>query len=365
MRLAALLVVSLAACAPHEHGTLRADYPSGRPRWQYHVVDGIPNGEGTAWHENGHVRSTGTYVDGDRHGRFRFYDDTGAFDHQAVFLEHVEVWRSTVEAEEPPAGIVKQLGIDRRATAVPPSSEDIGGNMIVASPAPWFGSLDHATMTDRVAIVYGTGDISQLDLFATHEVSGRYGAYAELQQTNAAVSATDTRSFAGRRTFDAGATARFALPAGATLVGRAGLLVPIGNDDREGLFGSSAGAIVMPQTAAAAFPSTVAARTSASVSRSLTAIVLRADAGVDLVLGDQVRPVDPVGRLDAAVGVGVRLVSLTFELSNAMLLAEPSRRLTATAFGGSVWFNGLWFTATLARATTGESQVEVGISRAL
>src|SRR5688500_19022858 len=63
-------------------------------------------GQTQVFHPNGTLRSTGPYRNGEKHGTFRYYDAAGTFTYQAYFDRGIEVWRSSVVAESPPADVL-------------------------------------------------------------------------------------------------------------------------------------------------------------------------------------------------------------------------------------------------------------------
>ncbi len=67
----------VAACGASRVRTHQTTYPSGSPRWQTQLVDGVPDGESITWHVNGQMASRGTYRAGLRDGEFVFWDDQG------------------------------------------------------------------------------------------------------------------------------------------------------------------------------------------------------------------------------------------------------------------------------------------------
>jgi hypothetical protein len=76
--LGVLALLSLGACAGRQqHQTHVATYRNGAPRWQAELVDGVPDGVSTTWHENGQVATRGRYIQGKRDGEFLFWDATG------------------------------------------------------------------------------------------------------------------------------------------------------------------------------------------------------------------------------------------------------------------------------------------------
>ena len=347
-------LVLLAAC--NAASVQGASYPTGAPYWQYNLVDGIPNGIGRVWHENGQLRSEGPYRDGNKHGRFRFYDDAGVFEHQAVFVDHVEVWRSDDPKAEPPGDIVARLDV------VAPTRPEGEFDQLDPTPLLFFSALDHAASPNRAGVDFGLGDVRRLDVFATY-ARGRNGVYGQLLETD--VTDTSQMHLDGRRTLDLGGTRRFTLAAIGDLLARAGVVFPVAHDDEQGFYASSAGANVNPTDAATSFPSTFALRTSASLTRTRHFLVLQGDAGIDWIVGDDDRPIDPLLRANAGIGIGLRSAVASVQLSSAMLAADPSRALGAVAFAVTLTLAGVWVTGAASESTRGSGQLSLGVGYAL
>jgi len=142
---------------------------------------------------------------------------------------------------------------------------------------------------------------------------------------------------------------------------RAGILAPIGNDNDSGFIASSAGAFQRPTDAAASFPSSLALRTGASLTRARSHLVLQGDGGVDWLLGGEARPVDALLRANAGVGVGMRAAVLSLELSNTVRVSDPSRRIHALGIGGTFWLAGVWLTTCVSRTFAGQNAVTASV----
>ena len=347
-----LVLVALAACGGGFAGTSnthRVAYPNGYARFEFELRDGLPNGRGRAWYPSGAVELGGTYVDGARHGRFWFFTEGGALEHQAIYFNNAEVWRSTDAAAEPPAEWAVELArgetmpAARKAERV--GSEDAKPWLVRTTvPAPSFASLDRITM-ERAGVQVGVGgaddfgSVVRVDAFGHYRFS-RFGAYAQLSQTQVEAS---METLAGRRTFELGGTARHGISVG-TFSGRAGLLVPAGNDDTSGFIASTAGVAQRPADAAGSFASSVAARTSASFVRTGERSVLQVDAGVDWLFGTEARAMDVLLRANAGVGLGTRRAMFTIEVSNTLRASEGTR-LHAIVLGGTATFAKVWLGA--------------------
>ena len=342
-----LVLVVLAACGggfAGSHDTHRVAYPNGYARFEFTLRDGLPNGRGRVWYPSGALELEGTYVDGARQGRFWFFTESGVPAYQAIYFNNAEVWRSTDVEAEPPEAWTAELARNEAMPAIRKaervSSADAKPWLVRSTvPAPSFASLDRITM-ERGGLQVGVGGADTLDFGSVVRVDAfghyrfsRFGAYAQLSQTTVEA---PMASLAGRRTFELGGTARRGLLAG-KLSGRAGLLVPAGNDDTSGFVASAAGVAQRPTDAASSFASSMSARTSASFVTTGERSVLQVDAGVDWLLGTEERAVDALLRANAGVGLGTRRAMLTIELSNTVRASEGTR-LHALVVGGVATF---------------------------
>ncbi|MBA3455423.1 MAG: hypothetical protein H0T42_20190 [Deltaproteobacteria bacterium] len=344
-------LVASVGCSAGTGNTHRVAYPNGYARFEFQLREGLPNGRGRVWYPSGALELVGTYVDGARHGRFWFFTESGAPAYQAIYFDNAEVWRSTDPDAEPPANWAVELA---RSEAVPTASKaervesESAKSWLVRSPvpAPAFASLDRITI-ERGGVQVGVGgaetvdfgSVIRVDVFGHYRFS-RFGAYAQLSQTQLAA---QMETLAGRRTFELGGTGRRGL-LGGKITGRAGLLVPVGNDDTSGFVASTAGVAQRPADAASSFASSVSARTSASFVTTGERSVVQIDAGVDWLLGTETRAVDALVRANAGVGLGTRRAMLTIELSNTLRVAERTR-LHALVLGGTATFAKVWLGA--------------------
>jgi hypothetical protein len=351
----AVLVLFVAACPGPS--IQHVSYPDGTPHWEYQLKDGVPNGEGRVWHPNGNLRSEGTYVHGEKHGIFRFFDDSGEFEHQALFVSGVEVWRSDDRAAEPPAEQLSALwSVDHKREESFTSWFQISRD---TTPAPYFATLD--STIPHVGLEIGAGDVQRTALFASY-ARGRYGVYGQFLQTNLNSAGM---SYSGKRTLELGGTRTFDLDRIGVLTARAGLLFPIGNDNEAGFLASAAGAEVRPSDAATSFPSAFATRTGVSLVRAHAYYVLQGDAQVDWILAGQARPLDAVLHANAGVGFGVRAAMASLQLTSAMSVSDPSRDLAAVAAGATFWLGKLWVLGTYSHAFTGPAAFTMAVGRDL
>lgn len=357
MRIAAIALV-LAGCGASLAPRVPVDrvaYPNGKARFEFELRDGLPNGRGKAWHRNGKLASEGTYKDGARHGQFWFYNDDGTFSGQAIYVDNVEVWRSTDERAQPPGEWQERVAVMARetptdATLVDTEAETPWETQRQA-PRPYFSTLNRTTAPARVGTQVGVsnakdlhfGAATRLDVFGHYRL-GRYGVFAQLSETRLAVE--DDMTLAGRRTGILAGTYHLALGA-ATLSANAGFIVPLGNDDPAGSVASYAGAEQRPTDAAFAIPAPFAVRSGASITASRGIFLLQADAGLDWLLGGDEAGLDALGRANIGLGLGNRSTMLTAELDNAVHLSGQHTRFHALALGGTLRYPAVWVSASL------------------
>lgn len=375
MMRASLIVLVLstgAACTSgtRQSPTLRThQYPDGRPHFQYQLKDKMPHGEGLVWYPNGELKSRGEYVNGVKHGLFKFYRDDGELEHQAFFYKNVEVWRSTSPDDRPSdellAGLVKFSGSEPRLGA----ADMHGGNsyeivrapgftLDKSPPAPLFANLDRANSLDRVGMQVGFSDagqmgvgaVTRIDAFGNYRFS-RFGVYGQFSQTSR--DAASGPDLTGRRTLEGGATFHRPLPIGG-LVLRAGAVVPITNDDPDGFLAASAAAFQRPADAVTSFPASLALRTGATLTRGRQYFVLQGDTGIDWIAGSA-NGFDALARLNLGVGVGIRSLMLSAELANTVRITDPSRRMHGVGMSSTVWVNKTWLMVSMLFASEGHT----------
>jgi hypothetical protein len=356
-----LLAVLVVACGGARTGMQRVTYPDGRMHYEYQLRDGLPHGLGKVWHSNGELKSEGEYVNGVKHGIFRFFDDDGAFQYHALFYKGAEVWRSVDRSARPSpelleglaafSGSLPRLGVDEVTRPPPPVRDRQVEPLLKLSrdpPAPYFSSLDRTTSLNRVGLQYALGDagdrpmgaVTRLDLYVNYKFS-RLGVYGQLLQAN--FESAPGMTLSGRRTAELAGTYEVPSPSLGRLTIRGGLLLPIGNDDSAGHIAGTAGGLHRPTDIAASFPSTIALRTSSSITRSHSRFIVQADGGVDWLFGGQ-SSFDALLRANAGVGVGVRSWMFSLELSNVLRVGDPSRRVHALGAGGTFWIERIWLT---------------------
>lgn len=363
MRPAVLLL--LAACVAPRAGVQRANYADGKPHFEYEVRDGVPNGTGRVWYPNGELKSEGPYVNGFKHGRFRFYTETGDFEKQVLFWKDADVWSSTSPGAQPSEdlehGLEAYAGTELKRTLPEPEERPLHAFELSSdpTPAPYFATLDRATPLSRFGIAISAGTLSRMEVFGNYLIDQHYGVYGDLQQANLAT--TGDMTISGRRTIEVGGSRTFELANIGTLTPHAGLLAPVGNDNENGYIASSANALIRPSDAAASFPSSAALRTGATFIRRGRYVVVQGDGGLDWIAGGDARPLDALVRGDVGVGLGLRAGIIGLELSNSLRVSDPSRSVEAAAISGTFWFAGAWLTAALSHGFSGSNSLGLAV----
>ena len=199
-------------------------------------------------------------------------------------------------------------------------------------------------------------------LFASY-ARGPWGGYVQLLEAD--YLGTPDMTYAGRRTLELGGTRRFEVEDVGSLTVRGGVLVPVGNDNQAGYLASALDAQLWPTDSAASFPSSVAARTSASLVRARAYYVLQADAGIDWIFAGEERAFDASFRANAGIGVGTRAAMASVQLTNAISISDPSRHVDAVAVGATLWLENYWLTATYSWAFTGLTALTLAAGRDL
>lgn len=355
-----MVLVGLAgACTGKGTGPRNTTFPAtGKPRWDYELRNGLVHGKSTVWWENGRKRSEGEYIEGAKHGLWSFYYEAGGFEYQALYWKDRVEWVAVDELAKPPAALLAKLATDSPAvsgTMRPVVTRRRGLYYSVEPPAPYFATLDRTTALSRLGLGIGLGLGENLvvrsEVFANY-LFGNWGAYGQYAQ--ASYDLTPDTNLSARRTLELGATRTFELSRVGLLTLRGGVLGAVANDDHEGFVASVATSSLRATDAAATFPSSVAVRTSASLGRSHRRVVWQTDGGVDWLMGGREREVDPLLRLNAALGIGVRSTMFSAELSNTVRLAEPSRSLHVGALAATIWLQHLWLTSAASLSHDGE-----------
>jgi hypothetical protein len=328
-----------------------------RPRWDYEMRDGKLDGTSRTFHYGGSLASTGTYRAGLKHGVFRYYDEDERMTGQTLFINGEERWSSADPGALPPKSLVEGLELGDPVI----EEEERLPSFSKAAPGPLFTSLDRTTPLTRGGLVLGVVGVGEdtvvrSEVFA-HVPIGAWGAYA---QVGTSTLLRRDGNLSGRRTLDLGGTRALALGGPVKLSLRAGLLAPVGNDDEMGFVASSAAAPLRATDVVGSLPSTVAARTSASVSAVYRRVVLQADGGLDWAIGGRDSAVDPLARLNVGVGFGMKSLMVSIELANVMRLLEPSEYLMSLSAGPTLWLGDVWLNGTMSVSNEAETGVLIG-----
>ncbi|HEY4059052.1 MAG TPA: hypothetical protein VGM39_20695 [Kofleriaceae bacterium] len=366
--LAALVLVLTIAGLAHADTAIYA-YPNGYKRFEFELRDGLPNGRGRAWYANGKLELVGTYVNGGRNGRFWFFTEDGAFDHQSVYFDNREVWSSSLENAEPPAQWMSHVANGPRptredATLVAAASIPEWARESV-TPLPYFSNLDRTTSLARAGVQVGLGDensfgfgaVKRLDAFANYRFT-KFGAYGQFSETQVQVNGMTVN---GRRSGEVGGTYLHGLSRVGELSTRVGFLFPMGNDTDTGFVASSAGAAQRATDAAMSVPSSSALRMGTSFVRIDERLVIQADAGVDWLFGSDQRALDAMLRANIGLGLGNRKAIVTIEIDNAMLASDLGHDLHSIALGGTVTHARFWVSTCLSLAHTGATSLNTSV----
>lgn len=363
-----LLLFGVAACASTSPKSPTTIHSNGQVRWEYEMVNGVPHGPGQVYYADGTLKSEGEYVNGVKHGLFKFYRPDGELEQQTYFYKNVAVWKSTDPTAKPPpemltglaafSGEPPKIGSD---VATPDPEAPSTFKLSYDAPEPYFSSLDRTAGPNRLGVQFGVGTggerpfgtVTRYEVFGSYRVSN-LGAYGSFSQSQFEVE--PNMRLGGRMTFELGGTYQRPLSLG-PLSARAGILFPMGSDDADGYLASTAGAMQRATDAAQAFPSTVAVRTSASVTHKRERLIFQGDGGVDWLLGGPEKSLDALARLNAGVGLGFRSLMVAVESANTLRVSEPSRHLHTVGVSGTFWINHMWVTGFAASSFDGETSV--------
>ncbi len=355
---AALLLVALAACSRTKQVHLTYE-TSKRPRWDFEERDGKIDGTSRTYREDGSLESTGTYRAGLKHGVFREYDAAGREVRQTLYINGKDSWTSEDPKRIPPT----YLRIELEISKPPPGSEPPPPPLIsMGAPRALFTTLDRTTPQTRGGLLLGVarvgeGTVVRAELH-THVAIERWGVYAQ------AVTSTLTRrslpDLWGRRTIEVGGTRVVPIDRDIKLSLRAGVLAPFGGDDAGGYAAMIAAAPLRPTDMAGALPSTVSARTSATVSASYHRMVLQADGGFDWAVGGRETAFDPLARINLGAGFGMRSLMLNLELSNVARVRDLGDRMHTFAIGPTLWLSDVYLNGAVSVSTESSSGVHIG-----
>jgi hypothetical protein len=368
-RAAAVLALVLGACRTGDSQSVhRLRYPGGQVKWQIEMRGGLPDGNSITYDETGQLRSRGIYVAGRKHGLFQFFRTDGSLEIQRYYWRGVEIWSSVDPKASPPRQLLDSFAEEERARGGPVDDVDpaefgdLPARVDDGPPQPYFTSLDRTTSVTRVGVHAGRGGSSIEQVWAERaSVFGNYriGPASAYAQFDASRLRDAYASVAGRTTLELGGGYHLRLGRG-MLSGRVGVLAPIDHDDLLGSMVTAASAFQRPTDSVSAMASTVAIRTGASWTRSFRRQVVQLDSGVDWAAGGT-EDLRPLGRANAAIGIGDRSLIGTLELSNAVRLDDPGKSMHALGVGGAVWMRGGWFNALLSRTSGGHTTLTVGV----
>jgi antitoxin component YwqK of YwqJK toxin-antitoxin module len=329
----ALVVVS--ACAP-SRGRIETRHPNGRVRWFTETWDGRPEGATATYWPNGQLSSRGVHHQGVRHGPFEFFDETGAVVRRVVYRNGLAVWSSKGPDELPTADLVASVSGD----AVSRWRDERPFFM-----APDFVSTDRLVAGNKALLQVGfhllepegeAGSIGQrVDAFGQMSF-GNLVAYGNLTTARLEETSTTpggmgktTAELGGglvSRRWDGGAIGDF------RIAGRLGLLAPVAGDGVDGYYIGSRTIYERLTDGVAALPHALALRPGGSLMGQAGRLYYRADAGVDVAMSiasedarvRMAEPIELLGRLNLAAGLGGRTFSATVELSNLVALNDSS-----------------------------------------
>lgn len=218
-------------------------------------------------------------------------------------------------------------------------------------PPAQFVSLERATQVSRIGAQVGAGgstndthSVERMTVYGNYVWRG-FGLYAQVDGSRLR---TMDMSRSGRVTGLVAAT--YAVPvAGGYLMPRFGIAVPLSNDTQEGFEAAAASSYQRVADAALSLPSTTTLRSGASWSQTGRYWTVQADAGIDWVAGGPEETLRPYGRGNLGIGLGIRSVMWTLELSNTVRMSDSNHRLHAIGTGGLLWIHGVWAHALISR----------------
>ncbi|NVB77636.1 MAG: hypothetical protein HOV81_04515 [Kofleriaceae bacterium] len=364
-----LLLFGVAACASTSPKPPTNVHSNGQVRWEYKMVNGVPHGPGHVYYADGTLKSEGEYVNGVKHGLFKFYRPDGELEQQTYFYKNVAVWKSTDPNAEPPDELIS--GLTAFSGEPPKIGDELGVKgdpnapssfrLSYDAPEPYFSSLDRTAGPNRLGVQFGAGtagerpfgSVTRYEVFGSYRFAdfGAYGSFAQSQ-----FEVEPNMRLSGRQTLELGGTYQRPVALGPLSV-RGGILFPISSDDADGYLASTAGAMQRATDAAQSFPSTVAVRTSASITHKRQRLVLQGDGGIDWLLGGPNSSLDALARLNAGVGLGFRSLMVGVEVANTLRMSEPSRHIHVMGVSGTFWINHMWVTGFAASSLDGETSV--------
>jgi len=376
------LVVILGGCAkaPSTH---EVAYPNGTVRWRQTLVGGVPHGKSETFHPNGLLRSSGVYHRGSRRGHFVFFSEDGVIEKQVLYLDDEILWETADQNERPPAQLARFIRnhgegsrdvteVESEPTASTVSLSNVLGaarrGLTEGSPSSQFAGLERVTGRNLLGFSAGAGgastgnSLTRLSLYGNYEIrslrDNRIGLYADFATSRLATMET---SYEGRRSLELSMTHRRPVLRGA-ISSRLGLLVPIGNDTQHGAAIAAASSIQRPTDSVAAMPSTVALRGGSSWSKSGEFWVVQGDAYLDIAAGGAQNSFHPLGRINAAIGLGGEDLMVGFESVNTLRLDDSADSVRSLGVSVLMRFSGVAVSLLMARTGASLTSFTGGIS---
>lgn len=310
---------------------------------------GVPEGRGTSYHANGEIESQGPYKGGARHGMFHYWNDQGVWVKQELYRSGRLMWESTNRSEAPPAPVEGQEQAARQSFRAKEAAARVKKSaMEVASPMsleaftkpthafisglPGHGSFVNLTMGGGSAVQNSSA--TRLNVLASY-ADGQLGASVAL---NVSRFDSDLVSDWGKAVADLQASYLLPYTTGVFLA-RAGVVLPLGNDNTSSALASAAGVVQAPNDTIYVLPSTRAARGSISWFLSEEYLVAQFDFGIDLGLFGYSEGIHPITNTNGAVGVGSGGYVLAAEVSTVYSWTDTieSMALVGAAAYGSLF----------------------------
>lgn len=287
----------------------------------------------TTYHDNGAVDYQGTFKAGSRHGLFHFWNDQGVWLKQELYVDATLLWASTNRDYVPPNKLLAQLTSASETEPTQPSFTSRASSL-TAPESRFLNSLP------------GHGSFVQLSLGSGSEVPyssaqrlGIRGSYAD-GRLGGSVALTVARFQDDYVTAWAKPVAdlhaSYLLPhTTGIFVARAGVVVPIGNDNNRSALAGASAVVQSPNEAIYVLPSTLATRGSLSWYGTSKYVVSQIDLGLDLGFFGYPDGVHPIVHANAAIGVGAKGFILAAE--GATALAWTRSLNDVVLFGGALY----------------------------
>lgn len=319
------------------------------------MKDGVPDGRATRYYPNGAVQHQGTYKAGAKHGLFHHWDDQGVWQKQELYVSNTAVWTSSERSDYPPEDVLDDESVSEAAPGhnalstkhaeISASSTRAGGpNATLVDPAADNGAEMPSTRFLNGLPAHGSfaqvsmGRGSSVTASSAQRMTLR-GSYAE-GQLGASVALTlarfadDTLSAFAKPVADAHVSYLIPYVRG-VFVARAGLVLPLGNDDNTSALAGAASVVQAPNDAIYVLPSTVATRGSLSWYGTTDYVIAQADLGIDIAFFGYPDGVHPIIHANSALGVGMQGFFVGVEGSTA--LAWTGTLTDVVVWGGAAY----------------------------